>query len=170
VQYAVFLRAINVGKTNRITSAALQALLLESGCSDVQTYLQTGNILLSSQATPQALAQTLEQVFVDRGFKDVAVMVRTRAEMDLICAAQPFDGSRDGFEEYLTLLRHPSDKTLPTPPADLEILEQTGLAVYSRLEKKPKGTALGTWCERHLKVKTTSRYWRVVQEVYRRMD
>jgi uncharacterized protein (DUF1697 family) len=170
MQYAVFLRAINVGKTNRISSGALQTLLSETGCNDVQTYLQTGNILLSSHATAEALAQTLEQVFVDKGFKEVAVVVRTRSEMEVMCAQQPFDVPRDGFEEYLSLLRHSSDRTLPTPPTDLEILRQNALVVYSRLEKKPRGTALGTWLERHLKVKTTSRYWRVVQEVYRRMD
>jgi uncharacterized protein (DUF1697 family) len=170
MQYAVFLRAINVGKTNRISSQVLQALLLEAGCSDVQTYLQTGNIVLSSQANPETLAQTLEQTFVNKGLKDVAVMVRTRAEMDVICAKQPFDAPRAGFEEYVTLLRHSSEKTPPAPPADLEILGSNALVVYSRLEKKPKSTALGTWLERHLKVKTTTRYWRVVQEVHRRMD
>jgi len=48
-QYVLFFRAINVGGKNQLSMKVLKPLLQENGCSDVQTYLQTGNVVFSCQ-------------------------------------------------------------------------------------------------------------------------
>jgi len=48
MQYIIFLRAVNVSGKNLIKMAELKEKLSKAGYQDVQTYIQSGNILLKS--------------------------------------------------------------------------------------------------------------------------
>ena len=48
-RYVVLLRGINVGGKNLIKMTALKACLEQAGFADVVTYIQSGNVLLSSE-------------------------------------------------------------------------------------------------------------------------
>lgn len=50
--YIVLLRGVNVGGKNILPMKELRLLLEEGGFTDVRTYIQSGNIILSSDAEP----------------------------------------------------------------------------------------------------------------------
>ncbi len=85
----VFLRGINVGSHNRIAMPRLRELLEQAGLKDVQTYLQSGNVLLSSSISAKQLAHDCERLISDGCGLDVAVVVRTRAELAKIVHTDP---------------------------------------------------------------------------------
>jgi len=85
----VFLRGINVGSHKRIAMPKLRELLEGAGMEEVQTYLQSGNVVLSSKATPKQLARDCERSISKALDLDVAAVVRTRAELARIVRANP---------------------------------------------------------------------------------
>lgn len=82
-----FLRGINVGKAHRVPMAELRALATGLGLTDVATHLQSGNLLHSSEADPEAdrlrLAAALEEAF---GFTVDVVVVEADRLADLVAA------------------------------------------------------------------------------------
>ena len=72
----VLLRGVNVGGRNRVAMPALREALEEAGMQDVVTYVQSGNVVLSSNAKPDALARECEAVIAERFELSVAVVVR----------------------------------------------------------------------------------------------
>jgi uncharacterized protein (DUF1697 family) len=91
VQIAL-LRGINLGPTRRVPMAELRALLTDAGYGAVRTHLQSGNVVLESEAAPDALqAQLEEQLAVRFGFQ-IPVIVRSRGELGEVIARDPFGG------------------------------------------------------------------------------
>ena len=173
VLYAVFLRAINVGKANRIKMTDLRALCESLGFGDVETYVQTGNIVAEWPGPPEEAATTLEAALVERGLKNVPAMVRTRDELAEALAALP-PGSYDdtSLRSFVTSFREP----IPAPM--LESLRELDavVAVCERdlLTLLPIGQTATTdpvpaLSKKH-RVQGTARYWSVANTVLEMMD
>jgi uncharacterized protein (DUF1697 family) len=90
VVFVAFLRAINLGRVNRVPMAGLRDALTDAGFTDVTTHLQSGNVILgSAKRSPTAVATAVEDL-VDAEFGvDTVVMVRTAGELTKIAAANP---------------------------------------------------------------------------------
>jgi uncharacterized protein (DUF1697 family) len=65
-RYVVLLRGINVGANNRIAMADLRDLLADAGCAEVRTHLQSGNVLLTSDARAPAVAERVSAAIAER--------------------------------------------------------------------------------------------------------
>jgi uncharacterized protein (DUF1697 family) len=89
VKQIVLLRGVNVGGRNRVPMPALRDALEAAGLEDVVTYVQSGNVVLSSSAKPDALAREVEAVIADAFELEVAVVVRTRAELAKVVRRDP---------------------------------------------------------------------------------
>jgi uncharacterized protein (DUF1697 family) len=76
-----FLRGINVGSHRRVSMPDLRKLLSDAGYENVQTLLQSGNIVLSSSLDPAALADELHERILSGLEVDTEVVVRTRDEL-----------------------------------------------------------------------------------------
>jgi uncharacterized protein (DUF1697 family) len=85
----VLLRGINLGSRNRIAMPELRELLAASGFDDVRTYLQSGNVVLSSTAPPERLARSVEKTIADRFGLDIQVVVRTRPQLAAVVRRNP---------------------------------------------------------------------------------
>lgn len=87
--YVAFLRAINLGAVRKFPKTDVVAVTEAAGGAGVETYLNTGNVRLTSpQRSPQAVATTLSTAYAfDRGF-EVPVVVFTPTELNevLSCA------------------------------------------------------------------------------------
>ena len=109
-----FLRAVNVGK-RQYKTADLRAALEGAGYTDVETYIQTGNIKVTSPVRSTAKLETdLEALFLaDRGF-DVVTMVLSPEELTRVAAeAEEIAAARSPQHgQYLTFL-----KSEPSPDA-----------------------------------------------------
>jgi len=66
----VMLRGINLGPNRRVSMAELRKLLGAAGYEDVRTYVQSGNVVLSSGAEPSGLERECADLISERfGFK-----------------------------------------------------------------------------------------------------
>ena len=85
----MLLRGINLGSRNRIAMPALREALEADGLRDVQTYVQSGNVVLSSDDSPDGLARRVGALISDSFGLDIAVVVRTRDELAEVVARNP---------------------------------------------------------------------------------
>jgi uncharacterized protein (DUF1697 family) len=85
----VLLRGINLGSRNRIAMPELRDMLTDAGYDDVRTYLQSGNLVLSSAASPKKLSGEVERLIADRLELDIDVLVRTGDELAQVVERNP---------------------------------------------------------------------------------
>lgn len=83
------LRAVNVGGRN-LPMAELRALCGELGWEDVETYIQSGNLVFTAPGEPETLEETLEKAIEQRFGFDVPVIVRTARQWAACAVANPF--------------------------------------------------------------------------------
>jgi len=170
------LRGINLGSRNRIAMPTLRELLTQAGFEDVRTYLQSGNVVLSSGATSKRLARELEKLIGERFDLQIAVVVRTRAELAKVVKRNPLAEVATNPKRYqVSFLER---KLAPavvrkleaavTPPEELVI---SGLQVYAW---HPEGVARSRlWtmlAGRDLGVTATARNWTTVTKLLELAD
>jgi uncharacterized protein (DUF1697 family) len=88
-QHIVLLRGVNVGSHNRIAMPRLREVLSDAGFGDARTYLQSGNVVLSSSEKADEVARRAKRLIKKEFGLDVAVVTRTRAELAKIVEANP---------------------------------------------------------------------------------
>jgi uncharacterized protein (DUF1697 family) len=90
--YLVLFRGINVGGKNKVPMADLKALLSELGYQDVRTYIQSGNAVVRSSETAEAIARRIEEALPTRFRLDselIRVLVLSRAELEAVISGRP---------------------------------------------------------------------------------
>jgi uncharacterized protein (DUF1697 family) len=119
--YIAFLRAINLGANRKFPKDAIKAAVEEAGGTDVETYINTGNVRLDSALRSRAKVEaTLERAFrADRGF-EVPTIVFTPKELAAI--ADEAETFGHGGRHYVSLL-----KDAPTA-AQIKAVEAAGTA------------------------------------------
>jgi uncharacterized protein (DUF1697 family) len=89
--YIALLRGINVAGHKRVQMADLRGLLTQLGFTDVQSVLQSGNLLLRSEKrSTRQLEQLLEAEAAKRIGLETEFMVRTAKEWAAVIAGNPF--------------------------------------------------------------------------------
>ena len=110
--YVAFLRAINLGARRKFPKDAIRAAAEGAGFTDVETYINTGNLRVTTKLRSRAkVEQALEKAFLeDRGF-EVPTIVFTPAEVTAIAEeATEFAKDHDGVH-FVSLLRdEPTDE------------------------------------------------------------
>ena len=86
----VLLRGVNLASRNRIAMGDLRDALDEAGFDDVSTYVQSGNVVLTSKASAKRVGADVQRLLADRFDLDVAVVVRTHAELAAVVKRNPF--------------------------------------------------------------------------------
>jgi uncharacterized protein (DUF1697 family) len=98
------LRAVNVGG-RKLPMAELRALCAdELGWEDVATYIQSGNVVFTAKARPDALEKALEDAVAKRFGFDSPVIVRTAAQWAHYAPANPFPKAAKDEPNRLMLL------------------------------------------------------------------
>src|SRR3954447_6153470 len=80
-RHIVLLRGINIGSRNRIAMPELRKALEAAGFDDVETYVQSGNVVLSSRRSAAEVARACERQIEQSFGLDIDVVVRTRAQL-----------------------------------------------------------------------------------------
>ena len=83
------LRGINLGPRNRVPMPELRELLTGLGYDDVATVVQSGNIVLTSNAEPAQLETDLRKEIAKAFGVDTPVIVRTRTELEKVVTDNP---------------------------------------------------------------------------------
>jgi uncharacterized protein (DUF1697 family) len=96
-RYLALVRGINVGGRNKVAMADLRLLAAELGYTDVATYIQSGNLLFTSDFDDTSgHAQALERSIAERLGVRPAVVVISAAELARAIADNPFPDETDG--------------------------------------------------------------------------
>ena len=171
-RYAVLLRGINIGPRNRISMPELRSALEAAGFGEVQTYLQSGNVVLESRAKAESVRRKVEGVIVERFGLEIAVVVRTKAELARVVKRNPLGKVAEDPKRYqVSFLDRPlPSKTLEeleAVAAPAERIAAHGREVYawhpagvarSKLWAKLAGKSLG--------LTATSRNWTTVEALH----
>jgi uncharacterized protein (DUF1697 family) len=88
-RHVVLLRGINLGSHNRISMPTLRQALEDAGHDEVATYLQSGNVVLSSAQSPAAVAASCKRAIAEGFGLDVEVLVRSKAQLAAIVKLDP---------------------------------------------------------------------------------
>lgn len=97
----VLLRGINVGSRNRIAMASLREVLEADGFAEVQTHLQSGNVVLGSELAPERLAARCEALIESAFQLQIGVVVRSRDELAAVIARDPLGEIASDPKRYL---------------------------------------------------------------------
>jgi uncharacterized protein (DUF1697 family) len=89
-KWVALLRGVNVGAHNKVSMPGLRELFSELGHEDVETYLQSGNVLFRSATPRRELTQAIENGIRDRFGLDISVVLRTRSELRATVEANRF--------------------------------------------------------------------------------
>jgi uncharacterized protein (DUF1697 family) len=99
-QHIALLRGINIGSRNRIAMPALREALTDAGFKDVRTYVQSGNIVLSNPAKADAVAAKIRRLIAREFGLDIAVVVRTRAQLAKVVELNPLGKVAKNHKRY----------------------------------------------------------------------
>ncbi|MER5537221.1 DUF1697 domain-containing protein [Streptomyces mirabilis] len=109
--YAALLRGINVGGNKKVPMAELRTLIEELGHGDVQTYLQSGNAVFSTdRGDEDSLAAELAEVMEKHFGFGVGVLVRDHAYLRAVREACPFPAAElEAKQLHVTYFSGPVD-------------------------------------------------------------
>jgi uncharacterized protein (DUF1697 family) len=89
--HIALLRGINVGGKSVLKMADLRDICESVGCTDVFTYIQSGNVVFSHATTSaDTVAKALQQALANATGRDIPVMVRSRAHFQRIVDKNPY--------------------------------------------------------------------------------
>jgi uncharacterized protein (DUF1697 family) len=88
-RHVVLLRGINLGSRNRIAMPALREALEDAGFDEVRTYVQSGNVVLSSPRSAAQVGHECERLIAEAFGLEIAVIVRTRADLAKVVQRDP---------------------------------------------------------------------------------
>jgi uncharacterized protein (DUF1697 family) len=123
------LRGVNLGASRRLRMADLRAAVEALGHVDVETYLQSGNVVFTpAPGTTTGLGAAITDALRERVGLSAAVLTRTGAEMADIVAANPYQ-REDPTKVVVTFLEAPADAAA-LEALDLAAFGPEGLTVH----------------------------------------
>ncbi len=173
---AALLRGINVGGNNKVPMADLRDLLADLGCTDVTTYLQSGNAVFvppdATRTATAALAGVVESAILARLDLDIRVRLTDGAELDAVVSRNPFGKAvEDPTRVHAVFLESAPDKmaiarlrAATVEPNECVVVGAVAYLHYPvgfHAKPVPIERALGLWA--------TARNWRTVLELQKRV-
>lgn len=130
MEYVVLLRAVNLGKRNQVNMGVLRALLAENGYRDVESILNSGNVLLKSEKTPLEIKQRITLLISERFSVNTEVFVLRKEDLLKSIDTYPFDPLNENQVAYVCILDREVDFHLPFTLKHIELKHQDGPIVY----------------------------------------
>ena len=156
-RFVALLRAINVGTHGRIAMADMRARTEKLGYDDVATYIQTGNILLTTSDSAKKVTEALEKEFGTRAF------VYTRAQLQKAADANPL--RKKGWRSHLLFC----DGKPKAPEVDGYRCAAAGKVLYYAFREADAGNRRSVPFEKLAGVAGTGRSAKVVDEILERL-
>src|SRR5690606_15923848 len=100
MRYVILLRGVNVGGVT-VKMAELRELLESLGYAEVRTVLASGNALVTSESTAEAVKADVETALRARFGYPAWVQVLATDAVRTILDAYPFERGREGWHDYV---------------------------------------------------------------------
>lgn len=168
--YVALLRGINVSGQKAIRMVDLQASFSALGFDEIQTYLQSGNVVFTAgKSNESKLAAAIQaRIMQDFGY-EVPVIVMLATELDEVATKNPLWPKAGGDDKlfHSTFLAEPVTaakfQALKLPTAEGERAVLVGRTVLLHCPHGYGNTKLNNnYFERALGVPATTRNWRTV--------
>jgi uncharacterized protein (DUF1697 family) len=170
-RYAALFRGINLGARNKLAMSDLRTLVESLGGEDVETYVQSGNVVFSTSAAARSLETRLTEAIQREHELEVPVLLRSAKELNAIVTRNPF--VQEGAETtslHVTFLAVKPKKTLVdgldpaiSPPDELRV---AGREVYLLCPNGYGRSKLSNaFFEKRLGEVATTRNWRTVMKL-----
>ena len=157
--HVALIRGINVGSSRRVKMADLRAALEAAGYEDVQTYVQSGNVVLRSE---NAAGRVAADVAAATGLGGVDVMVRSAQQIAAVVEGNPYPRVEDGKTLHVAFLDG-GEPNLPDGDFAPEAFTLRGTELYVWLPGGMRDSALvKALSEKQLGVRATWRNWNTV--------
>lgn len=172
IRWVIFLRGINVGGKNILKMADFRLSLTNAGFQNIQTYIQSGNILVDVDISidRNSIENSIRKVLSQDYKLNIPVMALTAEDLKAAAAANPFLGSFDNpswmFLNFLSEI--PSDPDLESLKSLLKENERVALigqVFYFYAGDGAARSKVMTKTEKCLGVSATARNWRTVQKM-----
>ena len=172
MRHLALLRGLNVGANNRIKMPALISVFEACGCTNVTTYIQSGNVLFDAPARILPKLAALISDTLQADFEITSpVILRTAAELVAVTKHNPFlkrgaasDTLHVGFLAAAPGADAVADLDPNRSPGDA--FEGSGRDLYLHLPNGVARTKLtNAWFDTKLKTVCTVRNWNTVLEL-----
>jgi uncharacterized protein (DUF1697 family) len=169
-RYVAFLRGVNVGGVN-LKMADVAAALEVAGFTAVKTVLASGNVLLESRSTVDAVRRKAEQALRDAFGYDAWVLAYDLDTVAAISDGFPFEREVDGHHSYVTFVTDADvldelAALADDAPAAEKIQRGTGVIYWQVPKTGTLDTTIGkTMGKKRYKSSTTTRNLRTLDKV-----
>ncbi|MFI1773165.1 DUF1697 domain-containing protein [Thalassobellus citreus] len=165
--YIALLRGINVSGQKKVPMAELRELLSKFGLENVQTYIQSGNVIFQhSEENKKALENNIQILILDHFGFEVTVLVRTSEELKAIFNTCPFSEVKKE-NSYFSILNAVPDVNLIEETQEIQypneefVITNNCVYFYSSIGYG-KAKCNNNFFERKLKVSGTTRNYKTV--------
>ena len=173
MRLVALLRGINVGGRSVIKMAELRPAFEGLGLKDVRTYIQSGNVVFTSEGSRRGLAAKIEKGLESKfGFRG-RVFLFSADELEEAAANNPFEPERRDKEQYCQLMFLEGEPTAERRDALLAMADDEyrfairDKVLYLAYARALAGRRRTIDFEKVLGVAGTARTWKVVNELIR---
>ncbi len=168
--HIALLRGINVGGNNLLPMKDLSAMFADCGCSDVQTYIQSGNAVFRSDRAAAQIAADFQSLCQATKAFTPQTLVLPLADYEKIVAANPYPEATTTPKalHVLFLLAPPENIDQPAMRAacnPVERFQLTNQALYLHCPDKLTDSALLPKLAKFIKTPMTQRNWTTVAKL-----
>ena len=177
MKYLCLLRGINVGGNNIIKMAALKKAFEDMGYTDVTTYIQSGNVVFSSNKSPSTLQSTIEKTLSKRFTYASKVVVITKNDLKKAIREAPksFGARPEKYKYDIIFLKKPL--TAVKAIKEIEVREGvdtaakgTNVLYFSRLTAKLGKSRLSKIVQKPAYQNMTIRNWNTTTKLLSLME
>lgn len=166
-KHIAFLRAINVGGTKIIKMEDLRKLFQSFGFANIQTYIQSGNVIFEAKESAGMEATIEEQLEMALGYK-VEVFLRTMEQVTKIARQPAFEPQGDQTL-HIVFLRKMADKkteqNLLSHRSEADDFIVKGREVYNLRRDRDKSVFSNKFIEKILNVSATTRNLTTIRKI-----
>ncbi len=171
-RYCIFLRGVNVGGNATVSMDLLKKSLGENNFRDVRTYINSGNIIVSTTENKMSLSDNFNRIMKARFGFTAGLIIKTREELQSILDQDPFDKENEtGFSQRMVVMlseQADSEKFLlikgdSTITENCYLLGDVLYIYYDHGAGRSKFT--NNYIERKLKLTATSRNWNTMLKI-----
>lgn len=177
MKYAALLRGIGPGNPD-MRNDKLREVFEELGFQNVQSVISSGNIIFETDRNDiQQIEAELEKAWPEKlGFTSTTI-VRSKKQLQELVILDPFQGMTHGPSSYLlvTLFKKATHMPfkLPYQPEGktYKLLGATNTEVFTTTDNTVvKTTDLMTWLEKQFGKEITSRTWKTLGRILKKLD
>lgn len=164
--YVALLRSVNVAGHGKIKMDDLRRAFRSLGYTDVTTYIQSGNVVFTSDAPVVALG--LENAIAAAFEMNVTVVLRTSAQLKRVVRRNPFTDADSSKVHVGFMQQRPSGAVAQKMDLQRFIPDDVvvdGSELYFHLPNGLGRSKLPDYLGRHLKVPITIRNWNTVTKL-----